>query len=89
MARKKKKDEVTVSAKWNGEEEILLKIKDPEGNEEEITATVRHNSSLRFSYKYPGIKKKMSYQGHVEGDKLYLYPIIGVGVLSEKPLSIK
>lgn len=88
MAKTKKK-EVKVTASWKDETEILLNIEEPDGNSEEISATVRGNSMIRFSYKYPGVKQKMSYEGKVEGNKLYLYPIVGVGVLATSPLIIK
>lgn len=86
MSSTKTKNSLDVKASWENKKEgtIILTVDD-----EEIQATVRGNNILRFSYKHPEVEEKMSYQGIVEGDKLWLYPQIGVGVISTTPVKIK
>jgi len=80
-----------VSAKFIEDDHLLIKIKTSEKDKNvEVTAKVSQASSkIRFTINNPEIKERMTYEGIVEGKKLFLYPIIGRGVLTTQPINIK
>ncbi len=82
--KKKKKTDLKISAELAEEDHLDLTI-----NGKTINCKIYQDGRIKFQYKHPDVKKKMTYEGLVEDDKLWLYPIIGEGVLMTGPVSIK
>jgi len=81
---KKKKTELNITASPGTEEETL----DITINQETITCKVYQSGTVKFSYVHPDIGKSMKYEGIIEGTNLYLYPMVGTGVLTTRPVAI-
>lgn len=81
-----------VTAKRLEGDEILIKIKTSDKSKnKEISAKISQASNkIRFTITNPEIKERMTYEGIVEDNKLYLYPMYGKGVLTtNQPIRIK
>lgn len=78
-----------VSATSKEDNYIEIKVEDVKGNVHTVDSKVFSDGRVRFSLVHPELEKKMPYDGIVEGSYLYLYPLIGVGILSDKPIRIK
>lgn len=79
-----------VTAKWVGDDvEITIETS---GRLRDINLTRSPSSAtgiIRFSFIHPDYGEKLNYDGIVEGDKLFLYPLAGKGVLSTEPIYIQ
>lgn len=82
--KRKTKKKINIQAYKESEDQINLNI---EG--EEITCKVYSTGRIKFTFKHPELKKKFKYDGIVEDSTLFLYPIIGDGVLTTEPIKIQ
>lgn len=77
-----------VSASNKEDGYIEIKVEDKKGNVQKVDSKVFSDGRVRFSLTHPELNKKLPYDGIVEGSYLYLYPLIGVGILTDKPIRI-
>lgn len=84
MPKKKKDTKLKISAEHAGDEQLNLTI-----NDETFNCKIFQNGKIKFSFKHPELSEAMQYEGIVEGNTLYLYPIAGRGVLTTSPVPIK
>ena len=81
---KTKKQEITIKAENIDEEHVEVTI-----NGKTFNCRIQQSGKIKFTFKHPEVKKAMEYEGIVENDKLWLYPIVGEGVLADGPIKIK
>lgn len=79
----------SITAEEDGEK-VYLKIIEDDGTETEIESVIQPSGTFRFSYHHPEIGKKVPYSGtFLTKNTIITYPILGLGVLTKKPIPIK
>lgn len=89
MPKKKKSIKNVTAKKVDDGTYLEVHIEDSTGKVIEARSKVLAGGRIKFSITHPVLKKKFPYDGLIEGSYLYLYPLIGVGVLTNKPIPIK
>lgn len=88
MAKNKKIKKITAK-KVDDDAYLQVLIEDNSGKKIEAKSKILAGGRIKFTIRHPVLKKKFPYDGLIEGSYLYLYPLIGVGVLTDKPIPIK
>lgn len=84
MPKTKKNTKLKISAERTEEDQLNLTI-----NDETFNCKIFQNGKIKFSFKHPELSEAMQYEGIVEENTLYLYPLYGLGVLTTSPVPIK
>jgi len=88
MAKTSKISNISAKRLPNEQLEIEVKVKG-KNTDIKVISKIYSTGRVKFSLHHPDLNKEMSYEGIVEGNKLFLYPIAGTGVLSIDPIIIK
>ncbi len=59
-----------------------------EDKKDVFNLSLTKNGTFRFSYVHPEDSTKYRYKGYIHDGKVMIYPIIGDGVISRKPIKL-